>query len=86
MEHYGPLINSWTMRHGTKLSCVKQASQHKTSRTMLRLLRRTIFEACIIPILLYGCETWLLGATSIKMLESVQREIGRHQLVHSIDD
>ena len=29
---------------------------------------------CIIPI--YGCETWLLDATTIKMLESFQCEIG----------
>ena len=41
---------------------------------------RSIFEACIIPILLYGCETWLLDATAIKTLESFQCEIGRRIL------
>ena len=40
---------------------------------------RGIFETCIIP--LYGCETWLLDATTIKMLESFQSEIG-HRIFH----
>ena len=36
----------------------------------------SIFEACITPILLYGCETWLLDSTCLKALESFQCEIG----------
>ena len=36
-----------------------------------------IFETCIIPTLLYGCETWLLDSTA---LESFQHEIGCHIL------
>ena len=35
---------------------------------------RSIFETCIVPILLYSCETW------IKMLECFQCEIGRRIL------
>ena len=40
------------------------------------LSARSMFETCIIPTLLYGCETWLLDVTTIKMLESFQCEIG----------
>jgi len=80
------LFISWTKHHEAKLSFVKQASQRETFRTILKLLRRSIFEACIIPILLYGRETWLLDVTSIMMVESFQCEIGYQQLVHSIDD
>ena len=35
-----------------------------------------IFETCIVPILLYGSETWLLDSTSLNALESFQHEIG----------
>ena len=44
------------------------------------LSSRSIFETCIVPILLYGCETWLLNAMTIKMLECFQCEIGRRIL------
>ena len=36
----------------------------------------SIFETCIIPTLLYGCETWLLDANTLSALESFQHEIG----------
>ena len=36
----------------------------------------SIFETCITPTLLYGCETWLLDSTSLSALESFQHEIG----------
>ena len=36
----------------------------------------SIFETCIIPTLLYGCETWLLDSTSLTALEGFQHEIG----------
>ena len=35
-----------------------------------------VFETSIIPILLYGSETWLLDSTSLNSLESFQHEIG----------
>ena len=38
------------------------------------------FETCIIPILLYGCETWLLDSSSLKLLNRFQGEIGRRIL------
>ena len=41
---------------------------------------RSIFETCIIPILLYGSETWLLDSSAIKALENFQCEIGRRIL------
>ena len=36
----------------------------------------SIFEASIVPTLLYGCETWLLDTSYLKELEAFQHEIG----------
>ena len=36
----------------------------------------SIFETCIIPILLYGCETWLLDSTCLQDLEKFRRILG----------
>ena len=40
----------------------------------------SIFEICVIPTLLYGCETWILDSGCLKALESFQSEIGRRIL------
>ena len=40
----------------------------------------SIFETCIIPVLLYGSDTWLLDSTSPNTLESFQHEIKCHIL------
>ena len=40
----------------------------------------SIFETCVVPKLLYGCETWLLDTTCLKKLEQFQHEIGRRIL------
>ena len=39
-----------------------------------------IFETCIIPILLFGCDVWLLDSSTILLLEQFQYEIGRRIL------
>ena len=39
-----------------------------------------IFETCVIPVLLYGCDTWLLDSSTILLLEQFQYEIGRRIL------
>ena len=39
-----------------------------------------VVETCVIPILLYGCEIWLLDSTCLSLLESFQCEIGRRIL------
>ncbi len=44
------------------------------------LSSRSIFETSVIPILLYGCETWLLDSSSSSKLEKFQSEIGRRIL------
>ena len=36
----------------------------------------SIYETCIVPTLLYGCETWLLDTSCLKELEAFQHEIG----------
>ena len=40
----------------------------------------SIYETCVLPILLYGCETWLLDSSSLQALEKFQCEIGRRIL------
>ena len=40
----------------------------------------SIFITCILPILLYGCETWILDSSTIARLERFQNEIGRRIL------
>ena len=44
------------------------------------LTGRAIYETCVIPILLYSCENWILSDTNITSLESFQGEIGRRIL------
>lgn len=36
----------------------------------------SIYKSCVLPVLLYGCENWLLDLSSLKLLESFQYEIG----------
>ena len=40
----------------------------------------SIYETCVLPILLYGCETWLLDSSCLQALEKFQCEIGRRIL------
>ena len=44
------------------------------------LSSRAIFETCVIPILLYGCENWFLPEPLLQRLEAFQGEIGRRIL------
>ena len=41
---------------------------------------RTIFEICVVPIFLYGCENWILTTPLLDRLEAFQGEIGRRIL------
>ena len=41
---------------------------------------RTIFDVCVIPILLYGSENWILTTPLLDRLEAFQGEIGRRIL------
>ena len=41
---------------------------------------RAIYEACVIPTLLYGCENWVLSDANITILEAFQGEISRRIL------
>ena len=36
----------------------------------------SVFESCVLPILLYGCETWLLDSSTIQLLERFQLKLG----------
>ena len=44
------------------------------------LSSRSIFEIFVIPVLLYGCEMWILTPTLVAKLEKFQSEIGRRIL------
>ena len=39
-----------------------------------------IFEVCILPVCLYGCENWLLTDSLLQLLETFQVEIGKKML------
>ena len=41
---------------------------------------RSIYETCVIPVLLFGCENWVLTDLILHQLESFQGEIGRRIL------
>ena len=41
---------------------------------------RSIYETCVIPVLLFGCENWVLTDSMLHQLESFQGEIGRRIL------
>ena len=45
-----------------------------------QLSERSIYEACVIPVLLFGCENWMLTDSMLHQLESFQGEIGRRIL------
>ena len=42
------------------------------------LSSRSIIESCILPVLLYGSEMWVLNSSLLNLLESFQAELGRH--------
>ena len=44
------------------------------------LTGRSLFETFVVPILLYGCETWILSESHLRTLESFQAEIGKRIL------
>ena len=45
---------------------------------------RSIYEACVVPVLLFGCENWVLTDSMLHQLESFQGEIGRRILKQSL--
>ena len=44
------------------------------------LTGKAIFEACVVPVLLYGCENRVLSDTNLTTLEAFQGGIGRRIL------
>ena len=41
---------------------------------------KTIFDTCVIPVLLFGSENWILTDSQLDHLEAFQGEIGRRIL------
>ena len=48
--------------------------------TLTPLSGASIYDACVIPVLLYGCETWILDHPCLTVLENFQAEIGKRIL------
>ena len=44
------------------------------------LSSRSLIECCIIPVLMYGSESWVLNSTLLSKLESFQAELGKRIL------
>ena len=48
--------------------------------------RKDVFESCVIPTLLYGCQTWSLTSNDKRMLQICQRKMERGILGISLKD
>ena len=48
--------------------------------TLNPLSSRSIIECCVMPVLLHGCESWILNNSLLKKLESFQAELGKRIL------
>ncbi len=48
--------------------------------TLNPLSSRSIVESCILPVLLYGAESWILNSTLLQKLESFQAELAKRIL------
>jgi hypothetical protein len=48
--------------------------------------KREVFETCVIPALLYGCQTWSPTSKERKMLQVCQRKMESKILLISIKD
>ena len=46
------------------------------------LSSRSLVESCVIPVLMYGSESWTLNKTLLNKLESFQAEVGKRILYH----
>ena len=47
------------------------------------LSSRSIVESCVLPVLMYGSESWILNASLLQALESFQAELGKRILILS---
>ena len=46
------------------------------------LSSKSVLECCVIPVLLYGCENWILTEPLCQKLESLQSELVKRMLKH----
>ena len=44
------------------------------------LSNRLVVETCVLPVLMYGCENWILSRDDIELLEAFQGEMGKRIL------
>ena len=44
------------------------------------LSSRSVYEVCVLPILLYGCENWVMTQALVERLESFQGELAKRIL------
>ena len=48
--------------------------------------KRKVFNQCILPATTYGCQTWSLTKAVVKILERIQRAMGRKMLNVKLKD
>ena len=56
---------------------------HFFMKTRMRIIlerNRSLVECCILPVLMYGSESWMLNSTLLSTLESFQAELGKRIL------
>ena len=44
------------------------------------LSSRSVVETCVLPVLTYGCESWILSEGDLKLLEAFQGEMAKRIL------
>ena len=44
------------------------------------LSSRSVVETCVLPVLMYGCESWILSEGDLKLLEAFQGEMAKRIL------
>ena len=57
--------------NGIMQSCVFPSSNEVLSQIKMETLLK-LYYSCVIPALLYGCETWILNSSEIKRLNRIQ--------------
>ena len=85
--YLGQLVN-WPRDHNKEISRRLAAgwatfSKYVTFFTAPRIpmrLKRRLFHQCVLPAMLYGCETWALTKATEDRLAKAQRRMERHIL------
>ena len=50
------------------------------------IMKRKVFNQCVLPAMTYGCQTWSLTKALVKKLERSQRAMERKMLIVKLKD